>query len=73
FAKLGDVITAEMRQRAELEALKKLQQQEESVPQVVEGASASETPEDVDASIEISTSVEGVVEVENETEIKTET
>ena len=27
FAKLGDVITAEMRQRAELEALKKLQQQ----------------------------------------------
>ncbi|MEA3302057.1 MAG: DUF3306 domain-containing protein, partial [Pseudomonadota bacterium] len=42
FAKLGDVITAEMRQRAELEALKKLQQQEESVPQVVEGASASE-------------------------------
>ncbi len=73
FAKLGDVITAEMRHRAELEALKKLQQQEETISQVVESAPASEAPEDVDASIDVSTSVEGVAEVEDETEIKTET
>ncbi|MBG7601914.1 MAG: DUF3306 domain-containing protein [Gammaproteobacteria bacterium] len=77
FAKLGDVITAEMRQRAELEALKKLQQQAEAEAPVIEEMSAGDAQEGVDDSIidkessafEEAASGEG----ESETEIKTET
>jgi len=81
FAKLGDVITAEMRRRAELEALKKLQQQAEAEAPVIEEMSAGDAQEGVDDSIidkdidkessafEEAASGEG----ESETEIKTET
>ena len=74
FAKLGDVITAEMRLRAEMEALKKLQQ--ETGSQVVEDASAGDAQERVDTSIdEVSSAFEETASVEDksETEIKTET
>jgi hypothetical protein len=81
FAKLGDVITAEMRQRAQLEALKKLQQQAEAP--VVGEMSAGDVQESVDDPIidkefsidkESSTFAEAAsVEDGSETEIKTET
>jgi len=76
FAKLGDVITAEMRRRAELEALKKLQQQEGTDPQVVEEASVSDVQESVAASIdEGAGTLEETASTEDETEseFKTET
>lgn len=77
FAKLGDVITAEMRHRAELDALKKLQQQAEAEAPVIEEMSTGDAQEGVDDSIidkessafEEAASGEG----ESETEIKTET
>ncbi len=75
FAKLGDVITAEMRHRAELEALKKLQQQEGADPEVVEEASVSDAPESVAASIDEGAGLPeeaACVEDETETKIKTE-
>ena len=52
FAKLGDVITADMRHLAEMEALKKMQQQEGVEPQMVEEEAASEQQERVTASID---------------------
>jgi hypothetical protein len=75
FAKLGDVITAEMRHRAEMEALKKLQQQAvaESEAPVVEEMPAGDVQERVDASIEGSTPFEETASVEDASEIKTET
>ena len=73
FAKLGDVITAEMRRRTELEALKKLQQ-EGADPQVVEGASVSDVKESVAASIDEGASpLEKAASVEDETETKIKT
>lgn len=76
FAKLGDVITAEMRHRAELEALKKLQQQGGADPQVVEEASVNDAQESVATSIDEESSPfeeTASVEDESETEFKTET
>lgn len=75
FAKLGDVITAEMRHRAELEALKKLQQQAvaEAEAPVVEEVPAGDAQQSVDASIKESSPFEETASVEDETEIKTET
>jgi hypothetical protein len=80
FAKLGDVITAEMRLRAEMEALKKLQQQGDVDTQVVGEMSADDAQESVGDSIidkdidkESSAFAETAsVEDGSETEIKTE-
>ena len=73
FAKLGDVITAEMRQRAELEALRKLQQQEEREPRAVEDASPGDAHQSMDASIdEGSNPIDETTSVEDEAEINTE-
>lgn len=73
FAKLGDVITAEMRQRAELEALKKLQQGVTNA-QVVEEVSVSDAQKSATTSIdEGSSPSEETASVADETEIKTET
>lgn len=52
FAKLGDVVTAEMRHRAEMEALKKMQQQGGTDPQVVEDAPVSDGQGNVNAAVE---------------------
>ena len=75
FAKLGDVITAEMRHRAEVEALKKLQQQAvaEAEAPLVEEMPAGDAQQSVDASIKESSPFEETACVEDETEIKTET
>lgn len=51
FAKLGDIITADMRQRAEMEALKKMQQQGEE-PQVDEVPPARDAQEGADHSVD---------------------
>lgn len=72
FAKLGDVITAEMRQRAELEALRKLQQQEGMDPHVIEDASLSDGQESVDATIEGSGAFEEAASVDDQSETETE-
>lgn len=51
FAKLGDIITADMRQRAEMEALKKMQQQGEE-SQVDEAPPARDAQESADHTVD---------------------